>query len=123
ILVPRAEDGRDDAIAALRAAGAIVTDVVAYRTVPTPGADPAVAEGRELLATGRAAICAVFAPSQVRALDGILPIHTIATRLIAIGETTAAALAAAGVATAAVASTPTPEGIANAVASVYPQRR
>jgi uroporphyrinogen-III synthase len=123
ILVPRAEDGRDDAITALRAAGAIVRDVVAYRTVAIAPGDPALAAGRELLAAGRAAVCALFAPSQVRALDAAIPLAAIATRFIAIGETTRAALAAAGVTAAAVAATPTPAGIANAVASVYPQQR
>jgi uroporphyrinogen-III synthase len=42
--------------------------------------------------------------------------------IVAIGETTAAALRARGVSAVAVAPTPTPEGIAIAVASVYPRR-
>jgi uroporphyrinogen-III synthase len=41
---------------------------------------------------------------------------------VAIGETTAAALRAAGVREVAVADTPTPAGIACAVSSVYPRR-
>jgi uroporphyrinogen-III synthase len=123
ILAPRAEEGRDEAIAALRAAGAIVDDVVAYRTVPLAADDPALRAGRDLLSTGRAAVCAVFAPSQVRALDLLVGVAAIRAAFVAIGDTTAAALAAAGAPHATVAATPTPEGIAKAVASVYPPRR
>ena len=43
------------------------------------------------------------------------------TRVIALGPTTAAALVARGVRLAAVADTPTPQGLANALASVYPE--
>jgi uroporphyrinogen-III synthase len=123
ILAPRAEEGREEAIAMLRAAGAIVDDVVAYRMVPVPPDDAALTAGRELLTSGRAAVCAAFAPSQVRALDAIVAVRALPTAFVAIGETTAAAFAAAGAASVAVAATPTPEGIANAVASVYPIRR
>jgi uroporphyrinogen-III synthase len=44
----------------------------------------------------------------------------VRARFCAIGETTAAALRAAGIAEVAVAQAPTPEGMANAVRSVYP---
>lgn len=119
VLVPRAEAGRDDAIEILRAAGAEVDAITAYRTVAVASDDPAIARGRELLETGAAAICAVFAPSQVAALAQIVPLPAIATRFIAIGETTARALRDAGVAVAAVAQSPTPEGMAGALAAVY----
>jgi uroporphyrinogen-III synthase len=119
ILVPRAEDGRDDAIEILRAAGAEVEAIAAYRTVACDPDDPAVARGRELLERGAAAACALFAPSQVAALARIVPLTAIATRFIAIGETTARALREAGVAVAAVAESPTPEGMARALAAVY----
>ncbi len=120
VLVPRAEEGRDDAIALLRAAGAEIEDVVAYRTVAAPAGDPALAEGRALLAAGAAAICVVLAPSQVAALAALVALPPLP--FAAIGETTAAALRAAGAATIAVAGVPTPEGIASAVRSVYPRR-
>lgn len=123
VLVPRAEDGRDDAIAVLRAAGAEIVDIVAYRTVPTPAGDPSIARGRELLVTGQAAVCAVFAPSQVNALIKIVgPIALLPTVFAAIGDTTGAILREAGVQTVAIAASPTPEGLANAVATVYPPR-
>jgi uroporphyrinogen-III synthase len=119
VLVPRAEDGRDEAIAQLRAAGAEIDDVVAYRTVAAPADDPALAEGRVLLAAGGAAVCVVLAPSQVAALAALVALPPLP--FAAIGETTAAALRAAGATRLAVAATPTPAGIASAVRSVYPR--
>lgn len=120
VLVPRAEDGREEAIAHLRAAGAELEEVVAYRTIAAPAGDPALAEGLALLASGGAAICVVLAPSQVAALAALVPLAPLA--FAAIGETTAAALRAAGAAVIEVADTPTPAGIASAVRSVYPRR-
>ena len=121
VLVPRAEEGRVEGLAILRAAGAEVVDVVAYRTVAVAPGDPAVARGAELLEGGGAAVCAVFAPSQVAALTAIVGgLAALSTRFCAIGETTAAALRGAGVASVAVAPVPTPEGMARAVGSVYP---
>ena len=121
VLVPRAEEGRVEGLAILRAAGAEVVDIVAYRTVAVAPGDPGVARGAELLAGGGAAVCAVFAPSQVAALAGVVgPLPALSTRFCAIGETTAAAVRAAGVASVAVAPAPTPEGMARAVRSVYP---
>jgi uroporphyrinogen-III synthase len=124
ILVPRAEEGRLDAIEMLREAGAHVVDVIAYRTLAVSAEDPTVARGRELLTAGDATLCCVFAPSQVTALAAIAgPLSALATKFCAIGETTAAALRSAGVAEVSVASSPTPEGMAQAVRSVYPPRR
>jgi len=120
VLVPRAEEGREEAIAVLRAAGAEIDDVIAYRTVAAPAGDPALAEGRALLASGEAAVCVVLAPSQVAALARLVALPPLA--FAAIGETTAAALRSAGAATVAVAESPTPAGIASAVRSVYPRQ-
>jgi uroporphyrinogen-III synthase len=118
VLLPRAEEGRPEPAEILRAAGAIVDEVVAYRTVPTPTDDASLAPGLELVRTGRAAITALFAPSQVSALARLVELAAVQTRFIAIGETTAQALRAAGVTAVAVADTPTPEGIARAVRTV-----
>jgi uroporphyrinogen-III synthase len=124
ILVPRAEEGRLDAIEMLRAAGAHVDDVVAYRTLAVAPDDANIAHGRELLANGGATVCCVFAPSQVTALTALLgPLGDVKTRFCAIGETTGAALRSAGVQGVAVALSPTPEGMAQAVRSVYPDTR
>jgi uroporphyrinogen-III synthase len=127
VLVPRAEDGRTEPLDILRAAGANVVDVIAYRTVPVAADDPAIAAGADLLVRGGAAICAVFAPSQVTALAAAIAArdHELAaliTQFCAIGETTAAALRAAGIREVSVAVAPTPEGMAQAVRSVYPGR-
>ena len=120
VLVPRAEEGRDEGLAVLRGAGAIVDAVVAYRTVPVAANDADVAVGKATLLARRAAATIVFAPSQVRALGEILapcPFAEVATRWIAIGETTATALRAHGL-PVAVAASPTPAGIADAVRAV-----
>ena len=123
VLVPRAEDGREDAIEILRAGGVTVDSVIAYRTVAVTADDPAIARGRELFATKEVAVCAVFAPSQVTALDALARIRQLTAQFAAIGETTAAALRDAGARDITVAESPTPEGIAKAVAAVYPPRR
>jgi uroporphyrinogen-III synthase len=118
VLVPRAEEGRMEALEILAAAGAEVVSVIAYRTVAVPADDPAIARGLAVLRAGDAAVCAVFAPSQVTALAAIVgPLASVATRFCAIGETTAAALRDAGVLEVAVAPTPTPEGMARALRS------
>ena len=121
VLVPRAEEGRLDGIAILREAGAEVVDVVAYRTVPVAVDDVNVQQGAELLRAGNALVCCVFAPSQVASLAAIVgPLGKVSTTFAAIGETTAAALREAGADRIVVARLPTPEGMAQAVRSVYP---
>jgi uroporphyrinogen-III synthase len=122
VLVPRAAAGRDEPLAILRAGGLEVVDVVAYATIADPD-HPEVVHGARLLRDGSAAVCALFAPSQVDALAAILgPLPAVATRYCAIGETTAAALRALGVESVSVAPEPTPAGMARAVATVYPAR-
>jgi uroporphyrinogen-III synthase len=124
ILLPRAEGGRDEGIAALEAAGATVDAITAYRTVPVAADDPAIAAGLAAVTGGQAGLVALFAPSQVTALDAILGggLATLTCPLVAIGATTAAAISAAGATVAAVAEAPTPEGMAKAAAAVYPGR-
>jgi uroporphyrinogen-III synthase len=123
VLVPRAEDGRPELRDELRRAGAEVIDVIAYRTLPVDANDPSVLEGGKLLFHSPfEVVCVVFAPSQAQALASIVgPLADIHATFVAIGETTAAALRAHGVTSVAVAPTPTPEGIALAVRSVYPR--
>lgn len=123
VLFPRAEDGRVDAMSILRTASAEIVEVIAYRTVATAANDPAIARGRALLEAGQAAVCIVFAPSQASALDAVVgPLVKLPTQFAAIGDTTGAVLRAAGVASVAVATTPTPEGVAQAISAVYPPR-
>lgn len=128
VLLPRAEDGRDEAALALRAAGARVDELVVYRTAPLPFETPALQAALAHFRAGDVAVVALFAPSQVAALHAALaaaelPIATSPAWFAAIGETTAQALAAAGVTRLVVASAPTPQAMANAVASRYPPRR
>jgi len=120
VLVPRAEDGRDEAIELLRGAGAVVDAIVAYRTEPVAADAPELARGLALLRAGEVAVCAVFAPSQVAALDALVGIRAITASFAAIGGTTARALRAAGATVIAVADAPTPERLAKAVSEVYP---
>jgi uroporphyrinogen-III synthase len=116
VLVPHAEQGRSEAIELLREAGADVVDVVAYRTHAVAADHPSIAAGRELLTGYGVAVCAVFSPSQVAALTAIVgPLVEVPTQFCAIGETTAAALRAAGLTQIGVAATPTPDGLATAV--------
>jgi uroporphyrinogen III methyltransferase/synthase len=117
VLVPRAEEGRTEPLDILRAAGAEVIDVIAYRTVEAVPDDP---RGRQLLESGQAAVCCVFAPSQVTALARLVDLRGVRTHFCAIGETTAAAVRDAGIPEVAIAPSPTPEGMAQAVRAVYP---
>ncbi len=124
VLAPRAAGGRTEPLTILRAAGAEVADAIAYRTIAAAHGAAEVAAGKAALLAGAGA-CLVFAPSQVAALDSVLArdggLGVLArTRVVAIGPTTAAALVARGVRLAAVAAAPTPEAMANALASVYP---
>lgn len=131
VLVPRAEDGRTEALDVLRRAGAIVVDVPAYRTIAVAADDPSIRNGRVAL-LAHAPVCCMFAPSQVMALGAVLEQYQTSlaalatwmppTAFCAIGETTAQALRTAGIRHVSVAPAPTPEGMAHAVRSVYPTR-
>lgn len=128
VLLPRAEEGRDEAALALRQAGATVDELVVYRTVPAAAEEPAVQPALARWLAGEVAVAALFAPSQVAALQSLLAARGLdlsasPALFAAIGETTAAALAAAGVAHLVVAGAPTPEAMVNAVASRYPTER
>lgn len=116
VLWPRAEGGREEGIERLRAGGVSVDAPVAYRTVTAdPGNARAALEGADV-------VC-VYAPSQVAALAelGLLDLLGGAA-VVAIGETTAAALRARGIAVAAVPASPDPDAMASAIIAVYPRR-
>jgi uroporphyrinogen-III synthase len=128
ILLPRAEDGRDEAALALRAAGAHVDELVVYRTAALPPDSPALQAALARWRAGEVAVAALFAPSQVVALQAALAsvdlrLAAAPVLFAAIGDTTAQSLSAAGVTQLVVASAPTPQAMANAVASRYPPRR
>lgn len=124
VLLPRAEDGREEAALALRAAGARVDELVIYRSAPLPLETAELQAALTLVRDGAVPVLALFAPSQVAALTLALssiacPLASSAALFAAIGETTARALTAAGAARVVVAAAPTPEAMANAVASRY----
>lgn len=128
VLVPRAAEGRDEAVQMLRSAGVDVREVVAYETAAVSPHAPELAAALARWRAGEVQVVALFAPSQVVALDAALAAHGLSLRApelvcAAIGETTAGALRAVGVAAPAVAESPTAEAMANAVRARYPRGR
>jgi uroporphyrinogen-III synthase len=121
ILAPRAAGGRPEMLDTLVYAGATIDAMSVYKTFHADPADEAIADGKRELEGGDAVMVCVFAPSQVEALVNLVPIDA-AMQYVAIGDTTATALRAAGAKRVAVAAEPTPEGLAKAVRAVYPPR-
>jgi uroporphyrinogen-III synthase len=121
VLLPRGNRGDDELPRALREAGAKVTEVVAYRTIPPPNVDPAVLED---IRSG-AAECVVFAsPSAFHNLCELVPpaeVAVISQRLAfaAIGPTTACAIRDLGARVAVEAAEPSAEGIAEALVAHF----
>ncbi len=124
VLLPRAEEGREELAEALTAAGARVTAVAAYRTVPAPAADlePILAR----LRAGEIDVLTFFAPSQIAAILGALgpdggAAATLnrARSICAIGATTAAAAVAAGVRVDLVPPAPSADALAAALVAHY----
>lgn len=113
VLWPRAAAAQRDLADGLRTRGAVLDELVAYRTVPVD----LTAAARATLAA--AAVIVVYAPSQVAALRAAEPPPR---PLVAVGPTTAAAARAAGLVVRAVAAAPTPAAVAAAVATVYAAR-
>jgi uroporphyrinogen-III synthase len=115
VLVVRPEVSRPELARRLADAGALVDAPPFYRNRPAP----AVAAVARELAAGAFDAAVFSSPSSFgHLLDvavGGTPAIAAATLLIAIGETTAAAIRERGYAVAAVARQPTPEGIAAAV--------
>jgi uroporphyrinogen III methyltransferase/synthase len=127
VLVPRAAEGRDEAVDALRSAGAAVDVVTVYRTETTPAHDSGLAHGLACLHDGAIDVMAFFAPSQVQALfeigsssgidmaDAARRCHVIA----AIGDTTRAALERRGLMVHVVPERPDASLLADAIAAHY----
>ncbi|UUL77707.1 uroporphyrinogen-III synthase [Pseudarthrobacter sp. Fe7] len=135
ILLPQADIAAGTLAAGLAAAGGTVTAVTAYRTVDYPAAaerrlavqaedDDAGPQppsysllGPETAATeiaeGRIAAVIAASPSAVRRIAALGPLG--GCRLVAIGRSTADQAAALGLAVAAVAAEPTPNGLVAAV--------
>lgn len=118
VLVPRADIGRAETVAALEAAGAHVHTVALYHTgVPTPDPD-AIAEVRD-----RADALTFTSPSTVHGFAALLGAD--AARLLGrlpvacIGRTTTSAARAAGAATAFCAASATPQGLVDALEDAF----
>ncbi|HTQ85170.1 MAG TPA: uroporphyrinogen-III synthase [Candidatus Solibacter sp.] len=121
VLVPRSDRARADLPALLGAAGARVTDVVAYRTVP---AGPEGAAAMERIRAGEVDAVALASPSAFERLAEQLGTAALAelTRrvaLAAIGPVTAAAIRQAGLAVAIVPSKPSAESFVEALAAHF----
>ena len=109
VLIPRAERGLNTLPRALRASGARVTVVAAYRTLPD---DKGRRSLRQALASGADAVC--FASGSA-AVQGASDCALAGAAAVAIGPTTAAALRSNRVLPAAVSKKPDPKSFARAV--------
>lgn len=111
VLLPAAEEGRRELELALREHGVRVTRVTAYRT--TPAALPP--EAQEALRAAPPDVVLFASPRTVEVfLDAAGRERLEQVRVVAIGPTTAGALARLGIEVAAVAERPTPEGLVDA---------
>jgi len=118
VLLPRAAEGRPELADGLTSAGAELTAVEAYRTVPVPAEQLAPLSG--WLRAGEVAAVAFASPSSVRAVAAALeadPTPLAAVLLAAIGPTTAAALEEAGLPVGLVAARHTGADLAEAIAA------
>lgn len=125
VLLPRGDRGDDRLPKALRYAGARVTEVVTYRTVPPETFDP------EILSLIRNADIdsIVFAsPSAFQNLSGAIPEEELArlssrVHFAAIGPTTARALRESGVSVAIESTESSSSGLAAAIAKHFELRQ
>ena len=116
LLLPRGDPARAALAAALRAAGADVTEVIAYRTA----VDPDLREGlAAALALATPDWIALASGSAFRALRDAWPTtpSLAAVRLATIGPRTSAVVREAGFRVAAEAAAPTAEALALAIAT------
>lgn len=117
VLFPRPAEGRPETISGLLAAGAELTAVEAYRTVPAP--PETLARLGAWLAGGEVDAVAFASPSAVHAIVGALGARADLLRgvlLAAIGPTTAEALRAAGLPVGAVPARFTGSDLAEVIA-------
>jgi uroporphyrinogen III methyltransferase/synthase len=117
VLLPRSDRADDALPEALRGAGAVVRDVVTYRTAEPESTDAAIVDA---LRRGEADAIMFFSPSAFRNFEhamGVEGVREIGARMAfaAVGPTTAAAIRAGGVKVAVEASAATSEGLAEAL--------
>jgi uroporphyrinogen-III synthase len=124
VLLPRAERGLRILPRALAKAGVRVDLATAYRTVPDAAGRRALARA---VAAGADAVCFASGSAVSSAAVQLTPsrfrrVFTRDCAAVAIGKTTAAALAALGVKAAAIASSPDADDFAEAVVSALRRR-
>jgi uroporphyrinogen III methyltransferase/synthase len=125
VLLPRSDRAGEELPDALRAAGAAVAEVVAYRTAEPELIDDAIVDA---LRRGEADAITFFSPSAFRNFEraaGVDVARQIGERVsfAAVGPTTAAAIRAAGVKVAVEASSATNEALAEALESYFARGR
>jgi uroporphyrinogen-III synthase len=114
VLFPCGESHRDELPRELRAGGAVVDEIVCYRSVLADAADARVA-------AQRATVLVVASPRVADLLARACPRH-IRPELLAVGPTTAATARLAGWPPAAVASEPTVRSLAAAIQALLDKR-
>jgi len=123
VLLPRSDRARPDLPGALRAAGAEVTDVVAYRTASPESPDPALAER---IRRGEVSVVTFTSPSAfhhfLEAMGSeALEKMTARVQFAAIGPITARAIREAGFSVAIEAAESTATGLVTAIVSYFVQ--
>jgi uroporphyrinogen-III synthase len=120
VLVPRSDLASDDLPSALRAAGAFVTDVIAYRTVACDAASP---EAIAAIRAGAVDVISFFSSSAFHSLAELVGLEPLrATPLAAIGPVTAAAIREAGLPVAIEALQATSESFVTALVDFFSVR-
>jgi uroporphyrinogen-III synthase len=117
MLYPRSSLAGDDLAHRLETAGAGVTSVTAYRTLPPDASDATVKRVSTEISEGRFDIAVFASPSAVRHLRELVSGEEALRRLtaVSIGKTTAAAAKAQGLTRVVEASQPNTEGLFEAV--------
>lgn len=116
VLFPRASDARGVLPAGLRAAGAVVDEVEAYRKVAPASPDAATAA---LLRSGGVDAVTFTSPSTVRNFVRLLGAAAGRAKVVVIGATTAAAAESAGLRVSAVSETASSDGLVEAVLRAF----
>ncbi len=120
VLLPRSDQASDELPAALRQAGAYVTDVITYRTVACDSASP---EGVSAIRNGIADVVSFFSASAFRSLAERIGIDALRrVRIAAIGPVTAAAIREAGLPIAIEAPQATSESFVAALVDYFSVR-
>ncbi|MEO6445964.1 MAG: uroporphyrinogen-III synthase [Gemmatimonadaceae bacterium] len=112
VLFPRAAAARDSLPAALRAAGLLVDDVIAYETLPC---EAGAAELASALSRQEVAVVTLASGSAARAFGALVPadLHS-RTRLVSIGATTSEIARSMGLRVVDEAESPNVEALARA---------